>query len=115
MREMEGHVRTAPVASLGTTSSSFGRPPTGFFCGVLLPVMDAGGVGLQISPDAGTTWHTVVNPLDGSSLVIATAGGSPLAIDITDKMVAFFGTDILFRFTCAAQSGARTLLVIFSS
>jgi hypothetical protein len=50
--------------------------------------MDAGNIGLEISPD-GSTWHTVVNPLDAGTLAIATAGASPLAVDITDKIVAF--------------------------
>lgn len=114
MREMDGVVRTVTVADTGTVSSAFGRPPTGFFCGVLLPAMDAGNVGLEISPD-GSTWHTVVNPLDNSTLVIAVAGASPLAIDITDKIIAFVGQNISFRLTCASQTGAKTIRLIFSS
>lgn len=114
MREMEGHSRTVTIANGQTVSAAWKKPSTGFFTGVLLPVMDAGDVGIQISPD-GSTWHTMINPIDGTNLAIATAGATPLAIDITDKMVAFIGLDIQFRFTCASQTAERTVALIFSS
>jgi hypothetical protein len=114
MREMDGVRRSVTVQSAATVSSAFTKPPTAFFCGVLLPAMDAGDVGLEVSPD-GSTWHTVINPLDASTLAIATAGASPLAIDITDKLLAFIGTAISFRFTCASQSALRTIEIVWAS
>jgi hypothetical protein len=115
MREMVGHTRTVSIAQSATVSGSFGKPSTGFFFGVLLPAMDSGDVGLQISPDDGATWHTVINPIDNVALALATAGATPLAVDITDKIVAFIGVEIIFRFTCASQSAARELILVFSS
>lgn len=103
--------QTITVAATGTTSTAFRMPTWVSFVGLLLPAMDNGAIGLEISIDNGATYHPVLDPADGEDLVVAASGADPGWIDVSD-FIRFVPPEAFIRITCASQtSGAVTIQV----
>lgn len=105
------------VASSGTYSAAFTIPDWALFTGVLIPDVDAGDIGIEVSRD-GTNFYPLLDPISGNDVVILASGSDPGWVDISD-FIRFIGSkgaqgDYQLRFTCASQtSGAVTLYVSF--
>jgi len=116
-REYVCYETMVTVASSGTVSGGFQIPDWAYFMGVLVPDIDAGDVGIEVSRD-GTNYYPLLDPLDGSDAVILASGADPGWVDFSD-ILRFIGSkgdhaNYWLRFTCASQSsGAVDLYVAF--
>jgi len=99
----------------------FTLPQWATFVTVLIPdFTNNATVGIEISDDGGTTYYPVLDPLDGSDLVICASGSDPGFVDISDFIRAFIPRECIqppptrFRFTLsAAEDTADTTWYIF--
>ena len=102
------------VANGATISAAFQMEPWAIFLGVLFPDIDAGDVNLHVSLDGGTTYHPILDPLDGADAVLLTSGSDPGWIDFSD-WVRFVpdNTLVLMRFVMAAQTSGAIDVIVF--
>ncbi len=102
------------VASSATVSATFTNETWCIFMAVVVPSMDNGDIGMEISFDDGTTYVPIIDATDGADAVLVASGADPGVTDISD-WVRFLPSNahVKARFTCASQtSGAVTLKVI---
>jgi len=97
------------VANTGTVSTSFRAENWVSFHGAYFPAMDNGAIGLQASSD-NSNFYTILDPTDGEAVVLCASGSDPGMIDFSD-FVRFLPDGYYLRFTCAAQTGAKTITV----
>lgn len=115
MTIMEGNEFTVTIANGAAISSAFTLKANAvvgertIFLGALIPDIDAGAVGLEISRD-GTNFYPVIDPADGSDLVLVASGADPGWIDFSDY-VRYILEGYSLRFTSASQTAERTIYV----
>lgn len=106
--------KTLAVASSAVVSAAFNVPVDMKQAVVLIPDIDAGDVGIEVSMNAGTNYYPVINPdLTGVDAVVNTNASDPGWTDITKFIKAFAGKDFLVRFTCATQSSGAVDFHLF--
>jgi len=92
-------------------TTSFQVPPWAVFVGVLVPDVDAGNVGIEISKD-DSTFYPLVDPIDGADVVAVTSGSDPGWVDISD-WIRFIPHIYYARLTTAAQGADKTFTICF--
>ena len=97
------------VAKDAVVSASFRAENWVSFLGAYFPAMDNGAIGLQASSD-NSNFYTVLDPTDGAAVVLCASGSDPGMVDFSD-FVRFIPDGYYLRFTCAAQTGAKTIKV----
>lgn len=109
------------VANAATVSGWVNIPNWASFACVYFPAMDDGAIGIEVTIDGGTTNAPLLKDDGSADAVLCASGADPAFIDISDYIRALPGVEISFgtlsnvaiRFTCAAQTGAKTLKIWF--
>ena len=92
-------------------TTSFQVPGWAMFLGVLVPDVDAGNIGIEISKD-NATFYPLLDPIDGADVVAVTSGSDPGWIDVSD-WIRFIPPDYYVRLTTASQAADKTFTICF--
>ena len=106
-----GEIKTLTIENGAAVSSTFFLPRWDAFVGILLPDIDAGPVGMEVSFD-GSNFFPVLDIVDGDDIIICANGADPGWIDVSDVLKAL-PPKALIRLTTAVQSALRTIYVSF--
>ena len=113
MVAMKERTQIVSVVQTGVVSSTFNLQAHEVFVGVDFPSMDDGAIGLEYSRDNGSSYSPILDPVDGDDLLVVKSGSDPGIIDISDFIrFAHSNSEHKLRFTCAAQSTAREIVVL---
>ena len=102
------------VAQAAAVSSAFRIPSWAKTCMVLIPDIDVGAVGLEMSMNAGSNYYPVLDPADGADGVVVASGSDPGWCDFSEWVGGVPDLpNILLRFTCAAQNTITVDFYVF--
>jgi hypothetical protein len=76
--------------------------------------MDDGDVTIEISDDEGNSWAPLLDPVDGSDLIVCKSGSDAGWIDVSDY-VRFVANKFYLRFkSSASQSSDKIIRIYFA-
>ena len=80
--------KTATIAQGAKLSGWISIPPWATFAGAIFPDMDAGDVGIDMTPDGGTTPAPILKSDGSGDAVVCASGADPGYTDISDYIRA---------------------------
>ena len=120
MQHFTQTVEDVTIGAGAVISAEFQIQAWAIFVGILIPAIDNGDVGLEVSETSGGTFVPVAAISTGAALAVLLSGNDPAFIDISDFVRPVPRTRFendpqawFLRLTCAAQaSGAVTCRLV---
>ena len=111
--------KTAVIAQSAKLSGWVEIPPWATFIGAAFPDMDAGNVGIDMTPDDESTAVPILKSDGSGDFVVVASGADPGYTDISDHLRALPSYDdpnhpIKFRFNAVTtQSSAEVTILVY--